>query len=114
LLGAEGDAVGDEVTPTELRARLDARAPMLLLDVREPWERALCRIEPSLHIPLEEIQVRVQELDPDGEIVVYCHHGVRSGAVVGYLRRLGFTRVANLAGGIDRWARSVDATMRRY
>jgi adenylyltransferase/sulfurtransferase len=103
-----------EITPSELKARLDRRDALVLLDVREGWEAALARLDSAVHIPIEEIEARVEELDPREETVVYCHHGVRSAAVVDYLRRLGFPRVANLAGGIDEWARTVDRAMRRY
>jgi adenylyltransferase/sulfurtransferase len=110
----EADGMADEVSPKDLKDRLDRREPVTVLDVREAWERRLCSIEHSVHIPLEEIEHRVEELGQDEEIVVYCHHGVRSAAVVDYLRRLGFPRVRNLAGGVDYWARTVDPRMRRY
>jgi rhodanese-related sulfurtransferase len=106
--------VPEEITPQELKARLDRGAPVVLLDVREPWETALCRLEPSVHIPIEEIEVRTEELNPEDEIVVYCHLGVRSAAVAAYLRVQGFARAVNLRGGLDLWARTVDPGMRRY
>jgi rhodanese-related sulfurtransferase len=104
----------DEITPQELKKRLDANDRPVLLDVREDWETKLCRLEHALHIPVEELEYRSEELDPSDEVVVYCHHGVRSAAVADYLRRLGFARARNLAGGLDAWARSVEPTMRRY
>jgi rhodanese-related sulfurtransferase len=105
----------EEITPQDLKQRLDARQPLVLVDVREAWERQLCRLDHSLHIPIEEIEFRADELDPGDEIVVYCHQGVRSAAVAQYLReQRGFPRVRNLAGGLDLWARAVDPTMRRY
>ena len=104
-----------ELTPAELKARLDERAPVVLLDVRQDWETKLCRLENAVHIPIEEIELRTEELNPDAEIVVYCHQGVRSAAVAQYLREQhGFKNVKNLAGGLDSWARTVDPTMRRY
>ena len=103
-----------EISSKELKARLDRRDPLVLLDVRDDWETKLARLENALHIPTEEIELRAEELDRREEIVVYCHHGVRSAAVADYLRQLGFPRVANLSGGIDDWARSVDRTMKRY
>jgi rhodanese-related sulfurtransferase len=102
-----------DISPLDLKARLDRRDPVVLLDVREGWETALCRLDNAVHIPIEEIEFRTTELDPADEIVVYCHHGVRSAAVAGFLRQQGF-RAVNLAGGLDEWARSVDRTMRRY
>ena len=103
-----------EITPRELKARLERSERPLLLDVRQDWETRLCRLDNAVHIPIEEIELRVEELDPNDEIVVYCHQGVRSAAVAEYLRSLGFKDVKNLAGGLDAWARTVDPGMRRY
>ena len=103
-----------EMTPQELKARLDGGRPPILLDVRQDWETKLCRLDNAVHIPIEEIELRAEELSSDSEIVVYCHQGVRSAAVAEYLRSLGFANVKNLAGGLDAWARAVDPTMRRY
>jgi rhodanese-related sulfurtransferase len=104
----------EELTPQELKTRLDARQAPVLLDVRQDWETRLCRLPNAVHIPIEEIELRVEELNPDDEIVVYCHQGVRSAAVAQWLRQLGFKNVRNLAGGVDAWARTVDPAMRRY
>jgi rhodanese-related sulfurtransferase len=102
-----------ETTSEELKARLDAGDVPALLDVREPWEHAICALPGARLIPMEELQFRADELDPERETVVYCHHGVRSAAVVQWLRQLGFPAV-NLRGGIDAWALAVDRTLRRY
>ena len=104
----------DEIGPQELRERLARKDPIVLLDVRDEWETKLCRLENSTHIPVEEIEFRTGELNADDEIVVYCHHGIRSAAVADYLRAQGFGRAVNLAGGVDLWARAVDPSMRRY
>jgi sulfur-carrier protein adenylyltransferase/sulfurtransferase len=103
-----------EITPQDLKARLDRQEPPMLLDVRQDWETRLCRLPNAVHIPIEEIELRVDELNRDDDIVVYCHQGVRSAAVAEYLRSLGFTSVRNLSGGLDSWARTVDPGMRRY
>ncbi len=103
-----------EITPQQLKARLDAADGVVLLDVRQDWETKLCRLPNAVHIPIEEIELRSDELDSGHEIIVYCHQGVRSAAVAEYLRGVGFSRVQNLAGGLDAWARTVDPTMRRY
>jgi adenylyltransferase/sulfurtransferase len=103
-----------EMTPKDLKARLDSGRPPVLLDVRQDWETKLCRLDNAIHIPIEEIELRTEELNRDSEIVVYCHQGVRSAAVADYLRSLGFADVKNLAGGLDLWARTVDPSMRRY
>jgi adenylyltransferase/sulfurtransferase len=102
-----------DISAQDLKTRLDRRDPLVLLDVREDWETALCRLENATHIPIEEIEFRTSELDPADQIIVYCHHGVRSAAVANFLRQQGFKAV-NLAGGLDEWARSIDRTMRRY
>jgi rhodanese-related sulfurtransferase len=104
----------DEITPQELQARLASTDRPLLLDVRQDWETRLCRLENAVHIPIEEIELRVEELDAGDEIVVYCHQGVRSAAVADYLRQRGFKNVKNLRGGLDSWARTIDPSMRRY
>ena len=104
----------DEITPLELKARLDGADRPLLLDVRQDWETRLCRLPNAVHIPIEEIELRYEELNPEDEIVVYCHQGVRSAAVAEYLRGLGYGNVRNLAGGLDQWARTVEPGMRRY
>src|SRR6267143_2149483 len=98
----------DGITPQELKSRLDRNESPLLVDVRQDWETKLCRLPNSVHIPIEEIEFRTDELSREDEIVVYCHQGVRSAAVADYLRQLGFKNVKNLAGGLDSWARTVD------
>jgi rhodanese-related sulfurtransferase len=104
----------DEISPQDLKARLAGGDRPFLLDVRQDWETRLCRLENAVHIPIEEIELRADELNADDEIVVYCHQGVRSAAVADYLRQRGFKNVKNLLGGLDSWARTVDPTMRRY
>jgi len=106
--------VTTDLTPAELKRRLESHEPLVLLDVRQDWETRLCRLDNALHIPIEEIELRSEELDPAAEIVVYCHQGVRSAAAAEYLRGLGFVNARNLAGGLDAWARTVDPSMRRY
>lgn len=102
------------MTPEELRARLDAGDDLVLLDVREPEELEICKIEGSVSIPLGELSVRANELDPDAEIVCICHHGIRSANAAMGLAQLDFERLWNLSGGVDRWARTVDPSMPRY
>ncbi len=100
---------------TELKSYLDAgdRAP-ILLDVREPWEYGICRIEGSHLIPMRRIPASLQELNPDREVVVICHHGIRSRQVAMYLEHQGFSDVINLEGGVAAWARDVDSKMPMY
>lgn len=86
----------------------------LLLDVREPWEIEMCCLPDSQHIPMHSVPLRCEELDPEREIVVICHHGGRSMQVAMFLERKGYSAVHNLAGGVEAWAVDVDPTMRRY
>jgi len=105
-----------QIAPQQLKAWLDdpSRKPPLLLDVREPWEFGICRIPGSVHMPMQTIPARLHELDPGREVVVVCHHGHRSFQVGAFLERNGFTAVHNLFGGVDGWAKQVDAAMALY
>ena len=85
-----------------------------LLDVREPWEVELGMLPGALHIPMQEVPARVDELDPDRPVVCICHHGMRSMQVGLFLERRGFSDVINLAGGVDAWAREVDPRFPTY
>ena len=97
------------------RWRADAsRAAPLVVDVREPWELELCRIDGALAIPLGEIARRADELPRDRPLVLVCHHGGRSQHAATLLAGAGFGEVHNLRGGIDSWALDVDPTMKRY
>lgn len=100
--------------PAELQARLQAGERLVLLDVREPQETRLGMLPGSIAIPMSELSLRVQELDPETPLVCICHHGLRSASVAAALDRLGFEEVCNLAGGLDRWSREVDPSFPRY
>ncbi len=104
----------EEITPAELKARLDRGDQPFILDVREPEEVALAPFPGSAHIPMGDVPSRLAELDPDREIIVVCHHGIRSAQVAMYLARMGFERAINLAGGIDAWAIEADPAVPRY
>jgi rhodanese-related sulfurtransferase len=104
-----------ELRPEEVAEKLKQKSSLLLLlDVREPDERELAAIEPSLHIPMREVPQRLSELPKDREIVVYCHGGTRSAMIAGFLEGRGYRNVANLSGGIDAWSRTVDPRVPRY
>jgi rhodanese-related sulfurtransferase len=102
------------MTPNELAARRERGDDILLLDVREPSEWAIARIEGAQLIPLSTLQGALPSLDRTREIVVHCHHGIRSAHAVQYLRSEGFERVWNLAGGIARWSTDVDPSVAQY
>lgn len=105
----------NEFTAKELHEYLQTiEEPPLLLDVREPWEFSTCHLPNSELIPMRQIPTAMNELDPDREIVVICHHGIRSRSVAMYLTKNDFTRVINLRGGIDAWAKEVDPQMPTY
>ncbi|MEP6619226.1 MAG: molybdopterin-synthase adenylyltransferase MoeB [bacterium] len=104
----------DEITPERLSARLRNGPAIAVLDVREPYEWAIARLPEARLIPLGSLPNAVNTLDRDAEIVVYCHHGMRSAAAAEWLRDNGFGRVLNLVGGIDRWSLDVDPSVRRY
>ncbi|MEI7967346.1 MAG: rhodanese-like domain-containing protein [Betaproteobacteria bacterium] len=97
-----------------LHSRADTPGTIGLLDVRETWEHALCSISGSVLMPMSRIGDHLNELDPERDWVVICHHGVRSLQVGFYLERAGFQSIANLRGGIDAWAIDVDPEMPRY
>jgi sulfur-carrier protein adenylyltransferase/sulfurtransferase len=116
---ADGDLAGrgseeDEIAPRVLAARLASGATLSLLDVREPYEWSISRLPEAHLVPLDTLPDVVSTLDPSAELIVYCHHGVRSAAAVAWLRERGFARARNLTGGIDRWSREVDPSTRRY
>lgn len=102
------------ITPEELKAKLDRGERIVLLDVREEVEYEICHLENAELIPLSKLPENVNKLSLVDEIVAYCHTGSRSSLATKFLRDLGFTRVRNLAGGIDAWAERVDPSMPRY
>ena len=106
-------AGASEITTVELKKRLDSGEDIFILDVREPHEYEICNLQGHL-IPLGELPKRVQELDPNREIVAHCKGGVRSAKAVAFLQEAGFKNVVNLSGGISRWAADVDPSMPKY
>lgn len=104
-----------EIDVKELKRKLDAKENFKLVDVREDDEHELCRIEGAILIPLTEFPSRfADELDPNDEIVIHCHHGGRSRNACQFLMDSGYTNVANVAGGIDQWSLQIDAKIKRY
>lgn len=104
----------ETITPGELDARLQRGDELLLIDVREVVEHEIARIEGARLLPLSLFQEWAGTLDPAAEIVVLCHHGIRSAQVCAFLARQGFTKLSNLAGGIDSWSREVDRSVPLY
>lgn len=103
-----------EITPRQLKEKMDAGNGLVLLDVREPQEWEIAHLEGARLIPQNDLPERLHELDSADEIVVYCHSGVRSARAVNLLRDAGFRRIKNLRGGISAWANTVDPNMPQY
>ncbi len=104
-----------KITPTELKKRLNQKAALRLIDVREPdeWEKA--RLPGAELIPLSIFQHEaLEKLSPGEEIVLYCHHGIRSARAQEFLKARGYENVINLTGGIEAWSAEVDSTVPRY
>lgn len=103
-----------EISAVEAASRRDSDSNVVLLDVREHKELLIAQINGAQHIPMGDIPGRVQHLDPDKTLIVFCHHGARSYNVAAWLRRQGFENVLSLAGGIDAWSTEVDPRVPRY
>ena len=103
-----------QLSATELKNRIQQQENLFLLDVREPNEFQYAHIADSVLIPLNQIPNRLGELDPQQEIVVICHHGMRSQQAANYLVQSGYKNIANLTGGIDAWSCTCDSSVRRY
>jgi len=108
-----------ELNALQLKAHLETcqnetdKQP-LLLDVRQPWEYDVCKIDDSLLVPMSQIPAKVELLDLERETIVICHHGIRSRSVGRYLEQNGFKNIINLSGGVDQWAKTVDLQMATY
>jgi sulfur-carrier protein adenylyltransferase/sulfurtransferase len=102
-----------EMSVAQLKDRMEKGERLFLLDVREPFEYEIVNLKGQL-IPLGELPARLDELDTEQEIVVYCHHGNRSRYAAEFLQAQGFRSVKNLTGGIDAWVSEIDPTMPRY
>jgi rhodanese-related sulfurtransferase len=103
-----------EISPQEVEARIARGDLFLFVDVREKWEHETARIEASVLIPLREIPAHVARLAAAADVVLYCHHGLRSLDAAAWLHAQGVTGAKSLAGGIERWAVEVDPSVPRY
>ena len=103
-----------EISAPELKARRDRGESPLVIDVREDWELQLASIPGVVHVPMSQIPARLSEFSRDAETIVMCHAGGRSMRVAHFLANQGFTKVANLTGGIAAWSEEVDATVPHY
>ncbi|CAD7840760.1 MAG: hypothetical protein [Olavius algarvensis Gamma 3 endosymbiont] len=101
------------MSAAQLAAYLETASP-LLLDVREPWEFDICQIDGSINLPMAQIPQNMMRLQEAQEIVVICHHGIRSQHVIQFLQQQSAGELINLDGGVDAWAREVDPAMPVY
>ena len=103
------------LSPTEVQHLINtAESPPFLLDVRETWEFEKCQIPNSTLIPMRTVPNNLDQLDKDQEIIVICHHGVRSRVEANFLEQQGFSQMINLSGGVNLWADEVDTSMAKY
>ncbi|MGB7729629.1 MAG: rhodanese-like domain-containing protein [Candidatus Acidiferrum sp.] len=103
-----------EILPSDVKQRLDHGEKMMLIDVREPHEYAICHIEGAVLIPMGTIPANLQKLDTDEDVICFCHHGMRSMDVANWLRAQGVKSAKSMAGGIDRWSLEIDPKVPRY
>ena len=105
-----------EITPTELKKKLEGPGTVVVLDVREPHEVQICTLANAIHIPLGQLEQRLKDLDryKEQEIIVYCRSGKRSEMACGLLQQHGFKTVTNLQGGILQWSNDVEPSMQKY
>lgn len=109
-----GETPALEIAPAELALLRTRPGGCAILDVREPWEVAICGLQEAVHVPLDRLVGRVEMLPHDRVLVVVCHAGVRSLIAARHLRASGFDRVTSLRGGLDAWALEIDRDMPRY
>ncbi|HJQ38855.1 MAG TPA: molybdopterin-synthase adenylyltransferase MoeB [Thermoanaerobaculia bacterium] len=102
----------EDITPAEVNERLARGENLVLIDVREPHEWSAGHIESAIHIPMQQIPQRLAEIPRDQEVVMICRSGARSGHVQQHLKQQGYTNVKNLIGGMQRWSREVDSSIR--
>ena len=102
-----------EISPRDVKQLLEGGATFLLVDVRQDWEHQLCRIEGATLVPLHTIESSLPLFEGAREVVVYCHHGVRSLNAVVWLRQQGIA-ARSMSGGIARWAEEIDPSVPRY
>ncbi|HVF10805.1 MAG TPA: rhodanese-like domain-containing protein, partial [Abditibacteriaceae bacterium] len=114
--GAAENGAGaiEQITARQLKEMLDSGRKITILDVREPQEWDIVHFPNAKLIPLGEVPERMNELDTADEIIVHCHHGMRSARAIAFLQKMGFQKLKNLAGGIDAWAVNVDPDLPRY
>jgi len=104
----------DELSARDAKELLDSKKGVCLLDVRQAFEFDLCHVQGSLHVPLDQLTSRIDEIPRGVPVLTLCHHGVRSCQAALYLRQAGFDTVSSVKGGIDAWAKDVDPSIKTY
>jgi rhodanese-related sulfurtransferase len=104
----------ETISPAKVAERIKNGEGINLIDVREPLEFEIASVEGAKLLPLSQFNEWIDDLQPENEIIVMCHHGIRSANVCMFLIRNGFEKVFNLDGGIDLWSKQVDANIPRY
>ena len=102
------------ITVQELKRKLDLGEKLTLIDVREPWEYNIAKIEGAQLIPLGSLGTEYKKLEPNAEIVIHCHMGMRSMDATQFLLQQGFKNVKNLTGGINAWSMQIDPSVPKY
>ena len=110
----QADAEVPTISVTELKRRLDVDGRLLLVDVRETYERDIAQVPGAKGIPLGELPARMSELDSAQEIALLCKNGQRSAQAVRSLQEAGFSKLFNVSGGIDAWSQQIDSTVPKY
>jgi rhodanese-related sulfurtransferase len=104
-----------QISVHDVNARMARREKLLLIDVREPLEYDICRLPGATLIPLGSIPANLNSLlDTEDEVILYCHHGMRSLDAAVWLRQQGVEKAKSMAGGIERWSTEIDASVPRY
>jgi adenylyltransferase/sulfurtransferase len=103
-----------EISPQEVKKRLEQGEKLLLVDVREPHEHAICQIAGAVLIPMGTIPANLTKLDVEEDVICFCHHGMRSLDVANWLRSRGVESAKSMSGGIDRWSTEIDPNVPRY
>lgn len=105
-----------EITVEDVKAKLDGGEPLHLLDVREAQELSICSLEGAEHIPMMSLFLGLKKTaaDQEAELIVICHHGIRSLEAAQFLQMQGFKNVKSMSGGVEAWATSIDPKMARY
>jgi rhodanese-related sulfurtransferase len=103
-----------QIDPQQVKQKIERGEKFVLLDVREPWEHQICRIDGSVLVPMGQLPARAASFEEAGDVVVYCHSGIRSLNAAAWLRAQGIEGARSMAGGIDRWSREIDSAVPRY